>query len=476
MKNFKFRTKTMVMLVTLTGLIATFSCKKKEESKPAAPVVETPVPTGPNTISGNITSASFVAGTTYQVTGDLKVPAGTTVTIPAGVTLEFQEGANGEAWFLEVNGSLHIMGEETRRVRLVPSAALLASSKNQGVGGLWGGIIGTNVAGDLIIQYADILHAGGAVREENEMAKPSTGGSGELEAGDASYGLYYVREIGKRQDGIFVLRHSKVAFTQDDAIRINGGKVLFSHNVFEVTGSTGGDAVNIKAGVTGDFAFNMFYNLATNGLKAADNSGSGVRGITDCNFYNNTIVNSGYRRAEPGRGAGLNYETKAGGECYNNLLVNNRFGLRLVSGQNEPDVTKLSYGYNWNYGSVKAITDEFYPTANTASKGLIGTDARTPIPTTDKAGGPGENDPLFVNFDPSTFVFGGGSVIATDPLRRNISPMPAGSDFRLKSTSPALTGGKTDFSPVHASYASLDGTVTFTTPAPAVFFGAYGSN
>lgn len=459
---------TMKWLLLSAAMIAFTACSDDDDSG------ENPQPAGPTAL--DMTTIDFQEGETYKVEADWEVPEGQSVTIPAGVTLEFQEGPNGEAWFIEVFGSLYVMGEEGNRVKMVPSQALLNSGKNEGIGQLWGGIIGTNVAGDLVIQYTDILHAGGAVREENAMAQPATGGGGELGAGDASYALYYVREEGKRQDGIFVLQHSRIAFTPDDAIRINGGKTLMTQNVFEVTGGTGGDAVNIKAGVTGDFAYNLGYNGATNILKAADNSGPGVRGITYTNFYNNTIIRSGYRRAESGRGAGLNYETMAGGKCYNNLLVNNRFGLRLVSGENEPDVANLEYGYNWNYGAVQTIVDEFYPTSATSSVGLIGIDPRTPFPTTDIAGGVGENNPMFVNFDPSSFTFSGSENISTDPLRNDITPMPSAADFHLAPNSPALTGAKVDFSPVHDSYVSLDGTHVFIAPAPSEFFGAYGAN
>jgi hypothetical protein len=424
-------------------------------------------------ISGDMTEIEFTPGQTYEVTGDLFVPEGELVTIPAGVTLEFQEGPNGEAWFIDVFGSLYVLGEQGNRVTLTASQELIDSPKNNGIGQLWGGVIGTITTGDLIILHTDILHAGGAAREENAMTQPATARGGELNAGDASYALYFVREDTGRQDGIFVLMHSRIAFTPDDGIRINGGKTLMAYNVFEVIGGTGGDTVNIKAGVSGDFGFNLFYNLATNGLKSAD-TGPGTRGFCQTNFYNNTLLNSGYRRAEPGRGAGLNYESNAFGDVYNNLQVNLRFGLRLVAGESQPDVSRLNYGYNWYYGSVQPIVDEFYPSPATSTVGLIGNDPRTPIPATDVTGAPGENDPMFVNYDPSSFVFTGNSSISTDPLRLNISPIPSGADFHLQPGSPALTGAFTDFEPVHATYTTLDGSLTFTPPAPREFFGAFG--
>lgn len=467
--NISIMKTTMTWMLLSAFLFTVTSCDSDDEEGPAGPTTP-PAPT-----AVDMTTIDFQPNTLYEVNADWQVPEGESVTIPAGVTLEFQEGPNGEGWFIEVFGSLYIMGEEGNRVTLTASQDLINSSKNQGFGQLWGGVIGTNVAGDLVITHTDILHAGAACREENAMAQPVTGGGGELSAGDASYAIYYIRQNGERQDGIFVLEHSKVAFCPDDAIRINGGKTLFAYNVFEVTGGTGGDAVNIKAATTGDFAYNLGYNLATNMLKSAD-TGPGARGFCETNFYNNTIIASGYRRAEPGRGAGLNYESNAFGKCYNNLQVNTRFGLRLVAGEDVPNMDLMEYGHNWYYGAVQTVTDEFYPSDATSSVGLIGNNPIAPIPDSDVAGAPQENDPLFVNFDPSNFTFSGNSTISTDPLAANIQPMPAGADFHLSPNSPALTGGKTDIEPVHQSYVTLDGAHTFFPPAPSEFFGALGSN
>ena len=472
------------LLIALFSVALVFSLASCSDDTPVSPGNtngngngngngETPPP-AESGISGDMTEIEFEQGELYKVTGDLFVPEGESVTIPAGVTFEFQEGENGEAWFVEVYGSLYVMGEDGARVTFTASDDLINSSKNNGIGQLWGGIIGTITTGDLVILYSDIIHAGGTTREENAMALPATGGGGELSAGDASYALYFVREAGGRQDGIFVLQHSRISFTPDDGIRINGGKTLMTHNVFEVIGGTGGDVANIKAATSGDFAYNLCYNGATNCLKTAD-TGPGERGRAHTNFYNNTIVNHGYRRAEPGRGAGLNYEENGFGDVYNNLNVNVRFGLRFVRGESEPNVEKINYGYNWYYGSVQTIVDEFYPSDQTSSWGMIGYDPRTPIPATDVTGEPGENDPMFVNFDPSGFEFSGNTTISTDPLRNNISPIPADADFRLRADSPALTGAFLDFDFVHASYTTLDGSMTFTPPAPSEFFGAFGS-
>ncbi len=421
---------------------------------------ETPAGQG---ISGDLSAINLESGKTYTVTGDLNVPEGKSVTIPAGVRFEFEPGSRNEAWVIDVNGSLYVAGTTDKRVVFTGTEKALASSRNVGYGGLWGGIFAGKKAGDLVIEYADILHAGGVARAGTIMTTPESGGSGRLSAGDISYALFYCRPTGERQDGVFVLLHSRIAYTGDDAIRTNGGKTLMAYNTFEVVGQTGGEAVNIKAGGHGDYAFNLFYNIATNSLKSADTQ-SGEKGALETNFYNNTIVNSGYRRVDAGRGGSLNFESDAYGKAYNNLIVNCRYGLRLNAGESEPRKVAMEFGYNWYYGKVAEVTSNFYPTNdNDPSKGLIGTEL--PIPASDKIGAAGENDPEFVNFNVNTFTWAN---------RSNKEGIPSGADFRLKATSAALKGAKTNFAPKHTTYTTLQGK-SYQAPQPKEYFGALGT-
>lgn len=443
------------------AIMLVVSCSK-DSPAPANPGGTNPPP-ATGGISGDLSAISLEAGKTYKVTGDLNVPEGKSVTIPAGVKFEFELGSRNEAWVINVNGSLYVGGTATNRVVFTGSQEALSSPRNVGYGGLWGGIHAGRKAGDLVIEYADILHAGGVARAGTIMTTPESGGSGRLTAGDLSYAIYYCRPDGERQDGVFILLHSHIAYTGDDAIRTNGGKTLMAYNKFQVIGQTGGEAVNIKAGGSGDYAFNLFYNLATNGLKSADTQ-NGTKGSLETNFYNNTLVNSGYRRVDAGRGGSLNYESDAYGKAYNNLIVNCRYGLRLNAGEAEPRKAAMQFGYNWHYGQVTEVTSNFYPTnASDPSIGLIGTEL--PIPASDVLGGPGTNDPQFVNFNVSAFTWAG---------RSNKNAMPEGADFRLKATSPARSGAKTDFQPKHATYSTLNGK-TFQAPAPAAHFGAFGA-
>ncbi|SFB77805.1 hypothetical protein SAMN05421747_10146 [Parapedobacter composti] len=458
-----------LMLATLMGMVV--ACSKNDPA-PANPGNgdDDPKP-GVEGISGDLSAIDFQANETYLVVGNLEIPQGKSVTIPEGVRLEFDLGPNNQRWTLDVKGSLYVKGTANNRVVFTASEDALASRFNTGTGGLWGGIIGTSLAGDIVLEYADIMHGGGPAKEGDAITTSLTGGSGRASVGEDTYMLYYCRPAGERQDGVFILNHCHIAYTMDDAIRTNGGKTLMMYNTFEVIGRTGGEAVNIKAGGPGDFAFNLFYNIATNSLKSADTQ-SGERGLLETNFYNNTIVNSGYRRVERARGGSLNYEANAYGKAYNNLIVNNRYGLRLPL-DDRPDMERLLYGYNWYYGSVDAVTSNFYPTGeDDPSRGVIGVDPAYPIPASDVLGGPKENDPLFVNYDVASFAVEFTSGGDNNNLADNVDGIPADADFRLQAGSPAATGAFTGFQPVFAEYITLTGEV-FTAPQPQAYFGAF---
>ncbi len=89
------------------------------------------------------------ANTTYDVLGQLMVPAGKTLTIPAGVTLRF----HSSAWALTVNGTLKVQGTNTNRVRFT------AGQSNPATGD-WSGIIITSTATGVVIDNAIIEYAG----------------------------------------------------------------------------------------------------------------------------------------------------------------------------------------------------------------------------------------------------------------------------------------------------------------------------
>jgi hypothetical protein len=242
--------------------------------------------------------------------------------------------------------------------------------------------------------------------------------------------------------GSFIMEDSWLYGSQDE-VRVSGGKIWVMRNTVEKFGYTGGDGFNIKHGTIGDMAYNLFIGVATNGTKASD-KGTYTGPQTNINMFNNTYLNGGYRRSSAGRGGSLNYEEGSRGMAYNNLIVNCKFGLRIVN--NPPaDTANMKYGNTFNYGDSASIVDQFYP------QGYI----TVPQPS---------DIPVPSSFLPNPYTLGqvytASSLIgANNPMFVNY-PLPApgvsniayasGFDFHLKPNSPAIGKGYLGFSPMMA--------------------------
>jgi len=122
-----------------------------------------------------------VVGTTYLVLGDITVPAGETLTIPAGVQLRFLKGA-WPAWPTKLNvyGALIVQGT-------VDSPAIFTSSAEAPVMRDWAGIVVQSGA-NVIIDYAIIEYANYAV----QFLSGSSGAVSNSIFVDNSYGIYMV--------------------------------------------------------------------------------------------------------------------------------------------------------------------------------------------------------------------------------------------------------------------------------------------
>ncbi|MEO7768800.1 MAG: hypothetical protein ABIS01_15325, partial [Ferruginibacter sp.] len=250
-------------------------------------------------------------------------------------------------------------------------------------------------------------------------------------------------------NGVFVLEDSWLYGSVDDPLRILGGKVSIMRNTFEKCGYTGGEAMNGKAGLRGDFAYNLCIGMATNGPKLS-NAGA-IAGVPSSNLrmYNNTIVNCGYRRSSAGRGGSINFEDGAGGMAYNNLIVNCKFGLRVV--QNPiADTANLIYGYNYTYTDSLSVANYIYPTSaiSVCISNAPASDIPTPssfLPSNWTPGATysantailGANNPQFIN---------GPVPMPTGLNLRDIS-FVGNYNFKLKANSPCIGKGYIGFSP-----------------------------
>lgn len=384
---------------------------------------------------------------TYIVRGNLTVPAGKTLTIKEGVTVIMDgDGSQGNSPEITVAGNLYSYGTEEKPVLFtVPEA----SRKEANIfAGLWGGVLGTESSQEMVILYTRIEYAGGPAAADSPIVT-----SGEVDEGDPRYGLYFTNPNGK-----FVMMHSTIAYTKDDGMRINQGQLLIAYNEYYMTGETGGEALNVKSGCTGDVAFNVFYQAATNGIKWSNSDGRTPQ--TDVNVYNNTAINCGWRQLKAGRGGSFNLEKGGRGKVYNNIAVNCRFGVRFPLSGDAPDVANSAVGYSLYYGSDASIVTEFYPSISSFDKGEYETsnDVSSEVA--------GENDPKFKKYT----VTGFDIAAAKEPA--NIKYPAADMDFSLQAGSPALGKGKVDFTTKYTSH-TVAGTA-YAVPAPANYIGARG--
>ena len=452
--------KHILYLVVVSSILT--SCTKAEDEKqlwtaviiPASPVSDAAP------ISGTI-KGTMLAGKTYTINGNVIINEGDTLIIQEGVTVNVT-GNYG----IGVKGSLFALGTKEKQINFtVPGVTRTDGpgadpSKDAAFAGKWTGIIGGKKCDYMVIKWAHIDYAGGATSGDVKVIS------------SASYSILFQNPYG-----IFVLEDSWIYGSVDDPIRTLGGKVAILRNTFEKCGYTGGESLNAKAGTIGDFAYNLCIGQATNGPKLS-NSGA-IAGVpnSDMRMFNNTIVNCGHRRAAAGRGGSINFEQDAGGMAYNNLIVNCKFGLRVV--QNPiADTAHLRYGYNYYYADSASIADQFIPSLSIST--AISQPQETDIP---KAS----------TYLPAGWLLGAvykantAIIKANDPLFINAPvPLPAGYllrdvatvgsyNFGLKAGSPCIGKGYIGFRargdvPVDAKYGVTE------SMTPGIDIGAYQTN
>lgn len=383
---------------------------------------------------------------TYIVRGNLRIPAGKTLTVKEGVTVIVEgDGTQANSPEIDVEGNFYSYGTADKPV--VFTVADAKKTKENIFAGLWGGILATSTSQEVVILYTTIEYAGAPA-----VAGSTIVTSGELKEGDPRFGLYF-----NNPNGEFVMMYSTIAYTKDDGMRINQGKLLVAYNTYIYNGKTGGEALNIKSGSLGDVAYNVFYQPATNGVKWSNSDNRTPQ--MDVNVYNNTAINGGWRQTKAGRGGSFTLEKTGRGKAYNNIVVNCRYGTRFPKSPDNPDVANCATGYNLYYGDNDVISAEFYPSSGSITKGDFET-------ANDVSGATGTNDPKFASFNVTTFDY-------TTAANADNLGFPAAMNLKLQADSPALNKGKTDFTTKFTSHTV--GGNTYTVPAPSSYIGALGN-
>jgi hypothetical protein len=455
--------KNLVFILLAVAIFGIFACNKSSTEEV---VVSTPVFAVGQAVDNKAPLTGCLKGTmksdsTYLVGADICVAQGDTLLVQPGAKILFMGNSN----FI-IKGTLLSLGTQAKPIWFTFKDAVKTDAigadplQDPAYKGLWGGIMAETTSPLLVMKWTHVEFGGGkaAVSPVSYVAN-----------GGTTYPVNF-----SNPDGIFVFEDSWIYGAVDDPIRPFGGKLHVMRNTFEKCGFTGGEGLNIKSGCVGNVAYNVFIGTATNGPKASNNGGKNPQ--TEIAMYNNTMIACGYRRASAGRGGSLNFEEGSKGVAYNNLMVNCKFGLRIVGSANYSgnvlviaDTANIKYGYNYSYVDSLSIANQIYPVPFLTKPQSTDIPAPTYLPTGYKLGDVfdgasvvGKNNPQFVNFP----------LPQKTTLLRDITTQGSW-NFRLTTGSPAIGKGFTGFTalsngvPLSANFGATEIT------APGKDIGAY---
>ena len=398
--------KTRHSFLLVAGAMLIFvSCSKKDSTTITVPPPPVSNPITPGNISGFV-KGTFTTGNTYTITGDLTIKPGDTLASQEGVTVIVKNDAQ-----IFVQGVLSIIGTKDKPVSF---------NSDSNLPGSWGGFQCDTMVASVTLKWANVQNTGGP--------DPSGGARKSLAVASVVPCTVDIEDCW---------------FTngQDDLIRIeDNAQVKILRNTIFCSGSTDGEAINLKTGVTGDVAYNVVYSQAGTGVKLETNDLKPVP-QTNVNVYNNTLVSNGWRRgqAEPGRGVSLGVNAR--GNIYNNIFVNHSPGIEIFVDA-DTSAADTKYGNNLFYASVDSYTDttqgeslaisirgNFYPTDG------VGKPQATDLIST----AIGDKDPMFTSYD--------GKVSTPNGAATN-------NDYHLRAGSAAIGKGNASYNADIGAYTS----------------------
>jgi hypothetical protein len=433
--------KLIIPFLILFGIHFLPGCTKWADDKSNIYIYKAPPP--PNGISDSTPLCGSVAGTmlsgkTYTLGCTINVPAGDTLILQAGVTVN----ANINSGII-VHGTMISLGTQAQPNYLTVPGVTKNTTPNLPLAmdsahiGLWKGIMCDTSCPLLVLKWTHLDFAGAAYGNVDGPAVEQSSGT--------SYNLLF-----QNPNGYLIMEDSWTWGGTDDCMRISDGKIHIFRNTFEKPGGSGGDCVNSKGGTVGTVAYNFFIGTAYNGQKAS-NKGQPV-GAPETNIvmYNSTFVNGGTQIVPGQRAGGIDFEQGAEGGFFNNVFINCQVGYRVV---NNPvaDTAHLIYGNDYQWADSLVIANQFFTFGGVCTK---------PMPTDIP------NPSLYLPADfpytnPPEYAYDGTPVVQYDnPLFVNYPlPVPGGLplfsitavgsyNFRLQPNSPLIGKGNTSVTPL----------------------------
>ena len=427
-----------------------------------------------NAVAGNVEGV-WEKNTTVNVTGHITVPKGKTLTIEEGCQIFFDDNGVGASHIgieFMVEGNLYCRG--TAENPILFSVAPSKRTSTNRFAGFWGGIVGTADCAEMLFDYVIIEYSGSDCVADS----PSVLAGIYVAGGDITPHITTFNTNGK-----YVVTNSILRYGRSDATYFMGGQAIITNNLFAGIGETGAEAINMKAGCKVDAAYNVIFAPNTNGFKLSSSGESPDRPQALVRAYNNTVLNSGWRR-DGVKGGGIYVEKNALVSVFNNLMVNCKFMAMTPKWDNpNPDNgadnnSIIDYNFYCS-GSQQSPLAQDNPGTLTAFAGYTSPnsnywhDGRNDTPIVDEhsivsaSAGDAATDPKFVNY--------GFNTVALNAYEYDNSW-----NFSVQTGSPVLTGAQSNFTDVWTGYFVTSGLTVggkeYKTPAPTARFGAKGTN
>ena len=327
--------KKILMYLTVVSFVPIlFSCQKNQNDlidstsnypKPPANYVKSSNLQG--TLKGTLKKDS-----TYYLVGSVVVNPSDTLAVQEGATIIARGNYN-----FTIYGTLLSLGTQEKQVTFTTEDA--SKFNDIGTTGHWGGFLIDSTSKYVYIRFTHINFTGGPDSEGSSQASFDVEGSQSYNAG-----AHIVFEDNWMFGGI------------DDGIHLAGDiTVSIKRNVLQRLGGPDGETMNIKAGVKGDIAYNYIWSAANNGIKL-ETGKTVFSPETDMNIFNNTIINSGWRKVGEATNSIL-IDKFAAANIYNNVMVGNHTGINITS---KADTLHCTYGNNLIYAIDDSLSTWVY--------------------------------------------------------------------------------------------------------------------
>ena len=427
------KTKKMqnLLLAAIVAMVTFSSCEKKEE-----------IPVGKEYPAGSIV---WKADTVVTITNHYIVPKGISLFIEEGVQIIMADTIVRPEFI--VLGNLYCYGTEAKPIRFSVEEKYRTEAKR--FARYWGGIICGYDSKEVLLKNTIIEYGGAQTTEQSESFKHQLF---KTTTGEGVPGFHFCNLAGS-----VVIENCTFHNNAEDQIYITGGKSIVANNKFITSGFDGGEAINYKSGCLADVAYNLIYDANSNGFKLSNNGALDPQ--AHIFVYNNTLLNCGWRRPKV-KGGSIWLELNVYAELYNNLIADCRWATKQDAA-NVMDARSVITP-NYFYASTASGVTQYL--ADVAKGQLLGANDIV-------SASAGDKNPNFSNYTPQTTI----DINAGTTKSGNIPQVfNTAWNFHLKTGSTALTGGKTSFTRHFATAGiTVDGKI-YTSPAPEVYFGAFG--